>query len=480
MKRILLIITVLAVFSGCKNSGNGELIGVQGRPKFHERVPYGMKYIPLGSFTAGASDQDVPYSQVHNPKTVSVSAFFMDESEITNNEYRQFVNWVRDSLAHTILAETYRSDEKLCHYIWDKKEGAPVNINPHGEEPVYAIDWKKSIDWAPIDKEGNKNPLEKMFYPERERYFRQRAIDPRLFVYRYWEIDLKKAAQAQNRFQHDSLMIEGTSIVELGEDGGLEWGRYQNGIQDRSAFVYQKVLPIYPDTLCWIYDYTYSYNEPIAKSYFSHPAYDHYPVVGVNWNQAKAFSVWRTRLMESYLMSQGESLINEFRLPSENEWEWAARGNLPLNPYPWGGPYLRNKQGCVLANFKPDRGNYVEDGGTTTIIVGHYQPNGWGLYDMSGNVAEWTEDAYDDKAYYITWDMNPSFTYNASKTDPPTLKRKVVRGGSWKDIAYYLQVSTRNYEYQDSANCYTGFRNVQSFLGRQMDDNPAAASNIYR
>lgn len=480
MKRFLLIITVIAIFSGCKNAGNGELTGIQKRPKFHERVPYGMSYIPIGSFTMGASDQDVPYSQVHHPKTISVSSFFMDQSEITNNEYRQFVYWVRDSLAHTILAEANKSDEKLCHYIWDKKESAPLNANPAGEEPVYYINWKKSINWEPIDKEGNKNPLEKMFYPERERFFRQRELDTRLLVYQYWEIDLNKAAKSQNRFQHDSLLIESTSIIDIGEDGGLEWGQYSNGIKDRSSFINKKITPIYPDTLCWIYDYTYSYNEPLTKSYFSHPAYDHYPVIGISWNQAQAFSVWRSQLMQSHLASLGEVMINEFRLPTEAEWEWAARGGLALNPYPWGGPYLRNKNGCLLANFKPNRGNYTADGGNTTLIVGHYQENDWGLYDMAGNVAEWTNDAYEEASYYYSWDLNPSFYYNASKSDAPVLKRKVVRGGSWKDVAYYLQVSTRNYEYQDSSNCYTGFRNVQSFLGREMYDSPSASSNIYK
>ncbi len=75
--------------------------------------------------------------------------------------------------------------------------------------------------------------------------------------------------------------------------------------------------------------------------------------------------------------------------------------------------------------------------------------------------------------------MNPTYMYNAKDDDPPLMKRKLVRGGSWKDIAYYLQVSTRAYEYQDSSKCYIGFRCVQDFMGRQKDDNPARASRIY-
>ena len=133
--------------------------------------------------------------------------------------------------------------------------------------------------------------------------------------------------------------------------------------------------------------------------------------------------------------------------------------------YPWGGYYTRNKEGCFLANFKPLRGNYIDDGGSTTLPVGTYQPNEYGLYDMAGNVAEWTSNAYDESAYVFSHDLNPDYKYNARPDDPPVLKRKVIRGGSWKDIGYYLQCGVRSYEYQDTAKSYIGFRCVRSYLG---------------
>jgi formylglycine-generating enzyme len=84
---------------------------------------------------------------------------------------------------------------------------------------------------------------------------------------------------------------------------------------------------------------------------------------------------------------------------------------------------------------------------------------------MAGNVAEWTSNAYDESAAFFSHDLNPDYKYDAAPNEPAVMKRKVVRGGSWKDIAYYLQVSTRAYEYQDTSKSYIGFRCVRSYLG---------------
>ena len=85
---------------------------------------------------------------------------------------------------------------------------------------------------------------------------------------------------------------------------------------------------------------------------------------------------------------------------------------------------------------------------------------------MSGNVSEWTSTAYDESVYEFSHDLNPHYRYDAKDWDPPAMKRKVIRGGSWKDIGYYLQTGTRNYEYQDTAKSYIGFRCIMHYLGR--------------
>ena len=432
MKKILLISSIVTILMSCGSSGNGELVGVQQREFWNPTDPYGMVFIPQGSFVMGPSDQDVPFANVSASKRVSVGAFYMDETEITNNEYRQFTNYVRDSLAHIILGEAGIEG----HLIEEDEFGNfldPARIN-----------WKTKIRWN--DQEVREILEEEMYLSSNERYNSLREFDTRKYNYQYEVLDLQDASNKSKR--------EGNA----------------SGKRDRSEFLSVVNVNVYPDTLAWMHDYAYSFNEPYTNDYYSHTAYDDYPVVGVSWKQAVAFTKWRTQEMNKFLRANKQQGTPDFRLPTESEWEYAARGGQDLSPYPWGGPYTRNNKGCFLANFKPLRGNYVADGGLKTVKVASYNPNGYGLYDMSGNVAEWTSNAFDESAFSYAHDMNSDYHYNANEDDHPVLKRKVIRGGSWKDIAYFIQNSTRTYEYQDTAKCYIGFRCAVDFLGRDKKD----------
>lgn len=442
MKRLLLVGLILVLLnSSCsKQGGNGELTGVQDRKKYFEPDPYGMVFVPQGKFNMGPSDQDVAWAQTSLAKTVSVDAFWMDETEITNNEYRQFVYWVRDSIMRKLLGD---SNEEFL--ISEDDNGNPI------EPPV--LNWETEID--PSDEEQNE-VLKEVYLPDNERFYRRKEIDTRKLMYEYFWVDLQQAAKKSNRYNFSTKQYEGFVYNALGE---------RTAVQNRSSFIMRDVINVYPDTLVWVSDFTYSYNEPLANMYFWHPAYDNYPVVGVSWKQARAFCIWRTMTLNNALSQDGETNVQEYRLPIEAEWEYAARGGLENSMYPWGGMYTRNREGCFLANFKPLRGNYADDGGLHTVRVGSYEPNEWGIYDMAGNVAEWTANAYDESAYVFTHDLNPDYKYEARPDDPAVMKRKVIRGGSWKDIAYYMQVGTRAYEYQDTTKSYIGFRCVRSYLG---------------
>lgn len=471
MKKVLGLTVLIATLVGCSGNDHGELVGVQNRPEWYPSEPYGMVYIPQGSYNMGNSDQDVPYSLISPTKTVSVPSFWMDQTEITNNEYRQFVKWVKDSIVRYRLAE----DELVPGYEFidaANKEDPTfydeyVALN-YPDSMQRSLNWDPYLEWNRDDypSEEYTEIIESIYLPPEEQFMGTRMIDARQLNYAYFWLNRQKAASKPNRVMFD--------YNDSDNDG--EYFSYRDYIKDnkefsdRSSFFEGGIINIYPDTLCWISDWTYSYNDPMHDKYFWHPAYDDYPVVGVNWHQARAFCNWRTKHRNDYLKSIEQFLEQEFRLPSEAEWEYAARGGKELVTYPWGGPYALNSSGCYLGNFKPMRGNFVSDGGIYPLKVTMYPPNDFDLYNMAGNVAEWTTTAFDAASYYYVSDLSPNFEYNQKSGDDATLTRKVVRGGSWKDVAYYMQVSTRDYEYSDTAKSYIGFRTVQSFLGRDFAD----------
>jgi formylglycine-generating enzyme len=329
----LLIIASLLLLQSCGfikqkfGGGKGEESGISNgeitataRKGYRQVTPAGMVAIPSGSFVMGQADEDLAATMVNMNRRVTISSFYMDDTEITNHEYRQFIN---------------------------------------------------------------------------------------------------------------ALMVDSISV--LGEE--------------------EIKTKYYPDTTVWKKDFAYSNGDPMVEYYYMHPAFDTYPVVGVNWLAAQYFSQWRTNLYNDYRSKEGQFYSPSFRLPTEAEWEWAARGGRASAKYPWGNPYTMNGKGCFLANFKPQRGNYDADGYPYTAPANAYNPNEFGLYNMAGNVSEWTLDAFADNSNAIMWDMNP-------KNDDPSEPRKVIKGGSWKDVAYYLQTGTRSYEFETERRAFIGFRCV--------------------
>lgn len=497
MKKLFFVGLIAVLLVSCK-SKTGHLTGVLGRPIFQPEIPMGMVYINAGSFTMGENDQDVPFLHQTRPKTVSLQAFYMDQTEITNNEYRQFVDWVRDSIAREKIYIGLEDDDEAKDYInykdkyFNETEMAITEFDPSNRaenRAIFSLNWDRSFDYNDLDNEQIMPLLADMYYPQPERFYKKREIDTRKLNFKYFWIDLREAARRGridivpngydnqgNKIADNHRMLNTPKHPFTEEDQGQDKDmgvfnkKGQNnairGHENRERFIINEEINVYPDTLCWVRDFTYSFHDPMTNMYFWHPGYDNYPVVGITWVQAKAFSIWRSQLLNTWLASMGELYVNEFRLPSEAEWERAARGDLALSAYPWGGPYIRNESGCFLGNFKPMRGRYFEDGGFHTVKAFSYNPNDWGLYCMAGNVAEWCETAYDESMYEFSNDLNTEYKYDAMDWDPPSMKRKVLRGGSWKDIGYYLQTSTRTYEYQDTAKSYIGFRNVMTHIGR--------------
>ncbi len=431
----------LFTFVGCGPRNTGDLIGVQGRGLWFHPQPFGTVYIPSGTYHSGQSDQDVFQSFVAPNKQVSIVAFWMDETEITNNEYRQFVNFVTDSIKRVMSA-------KEEYFI-------PFDDNYSGDQNVNTglgfINYDVDPDWTEQD---NVDALEPLYYSADERFRGKKQIDVNQLNYSYQWFDFQYAA---NDPENQDKYKEGR-------------------VKNRKKYIKNENTLVYPDTLCWVRDFTYSYNDPMARHYFNHVKYDDYPVVGVNWHQAQAFCAWRTIYKNNYWESYDEPVTEDFRLPTEYEWEYAARGGRIGNNYPWGGPYTRNSKGCMLANFKPLRGNYGADGGMYPVRVDSYFPNDFGLYNMAGNVAEWTVNAWSEQSHIFTHDLNPDYRINVKETGAEaaatniTMKRKVIKGGSWKDVAYFIQNGSRTYEYQDTSKSYVGFRCIQTYIGRSNKD----------
>ncbi len=406
MKKTSLKVSALALLAFAASCGqpgsNGQLIGDQTRMNYKAPLPLGMVYVPSGTFKMGASDEDIRGRNDATVHTVQMVGFYMDATEISNQEYRQFTNYVKDSIANTILGN-----------FKDMPDG------------TQRLDMSKHINWKDPELQDQ---LAAMFLPAEQSGWGRKQVDASKLIYHYGLFDYAMSVQ--------------------------------HPMESQLKYSYHFDVPAYPDTTVWIRQFNYAYNEPIAMQYFWFQGFNKYPVVGVNWKQCNAFCDWRTNMWRSDREKQRLYTEGQFRLPSEQEWEYAARGGRNESPYPWGGPYIINKKGCYLANFKPQRGNYSADGGLYTVPVTWYAANDYGLKNMSGNVSEWTASAYYGGSYNQMADINPYVKYDVQPNDPIWMRRKVVRGGSWRDVAYYLQVSTRDYEFADTSKAYIGFRCV--------------------
>ena len=449
--KLLPILVLVCCMVGC-NPPAGELVGAVKDAQFQEAHPYGMVFIRKGSFLMGPNSQSAVFSQDDNNIMATVHAFWMDESEITNNEYRQFVNWVRDSIAYRYLIEEMGEDSE---YALQSEYEVDEDVMPR-------INWKSKIPWEDrfVPDDPTAEALSPMFYAEGRGALRTTKLH---YDYSWMNIDeVKKNA---NRFDITTGTYPEGATVRVDtfwvENGAILSKTIERPLREPKDAVTNTIISVYPDTMVWSRDFQFSYNDPLLHGYFWMPGYAEYPVVGVTWEQANAFCHWRT----SFLKDVGGLMTNAYRLPTEAEWEYAARGGRKMAMYPWGDKYARDAEGCFLANFKPYRGSYYDDMGVSTMAVKQFYPNDFGLYDMAGNVAEWTASAFSAIANVSVHDMNPSYSYNARKDDPDILKRKVVKGGSWKDVSYYLQCGVRTYEYQYESRSYIGFRCVRSYIG---------------
>lgn len=324
-----------------------------------------VSYIPSKSFVSRSySGSDTGNSYIS--KFATNHSFYISKFEVTNKEYREFVQYVRDSTAHSLLK--------------------------HFKENSFVIDWNQPINW----NDPLLNPM--MLSPE-ERISGKLELNPNKIRY---EIDFLCDKETTN---------------------------------------------IYPDTLVWISDFAFSNNELQAKHYFSNSKYDDYPVVGVNLKQAMAYCQWKTDQVNKLLIKNENQYKILIRLPTNIEWEAAANDdNVKEKIFSPGKSYQSN-----FGNMKDNNGlvvkGFQDDGYFYTAPVKSYDPGPYKLYNMKGNVAEWTSTSREEL-------MNVEVKEEKQKTS------FIVKGGGWNSIPYYLQTGVCQFFLYESAHSFIGFRYV--------------------
>lgn len=325
-----------------------------GAPNMKSHYCDGITIVPGGSFTKNRMvsydkylDEDTTLLYPGELKRDSVASFYISDHEVTNTEYREFVYWVRDSIARAKLFKRSPLDQK---HLWGTYTNI-VTVNKDSTGQYFVLNWDTELDYSdPV-----VSYLIDDMYLSDGRFYKRREIDVRRYLYRFDDI--------QN----------GDTITE--------------------------VLNVYPDTLCWVRDFPYLFNSAMTKNYFWHPSYDNYPLVGITWNQAKAYCDWRTKRYAEELNKMGRKkrskyVAVKFTLPNNNQWSYVSRTyiidhnrNFMLSKKGYIGNF-----GDIILNSGIPVKSLRGDGAFQTASVKSYPKNEFGLYDMFGNVSEWTQN----------------------------------------------------------------------------------------
>jgi formylglycine-generating enzyme required for sulfatase activity len=331
----LLVLTLLTACVGGSRAmrSGGEVTG-QRSVNYNEPAPFGMVEVKRGFLRAGMENDSLWGIQTPQ-REISVDGFWMDQTEVTNSMYRQFVEWVRDSIIRERLADpSYGGDETY-----------KIEVDKYGEPVTPHLNWAKPIPWRKPD-EDQQRAIESVYTTHP--IDGTKMLDVKQLVYRYEIFDYEKAALRKYRLDPkernlntdltpalDEVIMISKDTAYIDDEGNIVRQTIERPLSSLYDFLNTYIVPVYPDTTVWVNDFTNARNETYMKHYFTMPAYNDYPVVGVTWEQANAFCAWRTNYLLQGLGPQAR-YIQRYRLPSEIEWEYAARGR-ENNPFPWEG-----------------------------------------------------------------------------------------------------------------------------------------------
>lgn len=277
-----------------------------------------------------------------------------------------------------------------------------------------------------------------------EGFTASRFVGMRYFI----EIIDRKPVEKEKKCKFTAKTVE-KLLAYVPGDTALLASKYE--VTNRLYNLFLKEHPQHqPNHQAWEGEVQYA--RQYINDYGNHPKYNNYPVVNIDKAAAIQFCDWLTKTYNAFPKKKYPGIT--FRLPTNKEWEKLAFGGLEHAVYPWGGPYQRNSKGCFLCNYNTVEERWLLDTDTSFIKPGitqeqiraagaldgllitgpvdSYHPNGFGLYNMSGNAAEMVSDA------------------------------EVQRGGSWGSLYPYIQI--KNVEPYEGSSPFTGFRFVANFL----------------